>query len=82
MDGGGIPVNSFCLVSQFLIGAEQAERRVGFDMSGQISNFTFIGCVTLVKPLNFSEPILPPPTHPINGAHYTLYLMIMASTVP
>lgn len=80
MDGGGIPVNSFCLVSQFLIGAEQAERRVGFDTTGQISNFVFIGCVTLVKPLNFSEPISPHP--PINGAHYTLSLTIMASTVP
>lgn len=78
MDGGGIPVNSFCLVSQFLIRAEQAERRVGFDMTGQISNFAFIGCVTLVKPLNFSEPI----SLPVNGAHYTLSLMVMASTVP
>lgn len=77
--GGGIPVNSFCLVSQFLIRTEQAKRRVGFDMTGQISNFVFIGCVTWVKLLNFSEPSPPPP---VNGAHYVLSLMIMASTVP
>lgn len=63
VSGGGIPVNSFCLVSQFLMRAEQAKKRVGFDMTGQISNFVFIGCVTLVKPLNFFEPIsLPPPS--------------------